>query len=342
MSRFSPSISFGTRMGILAVKAAAHQKQAVGVDLNNPLHQGLLGAAIGGGGTALYDLMAGTKKNRLLRMLTGAGLGGAGGVGLGAIKRLADDYASVRVKEERDKARDAGKGHKSEKQLANEQDVKDHGIYQTQREADNPNKEPDHPLGALMNKPTLPNFFGRGRKNIDLEVLNPPVNSPKRTPTLEDVAGPGALDSAVSVLRGANDVKNVIHNGAVVPLKDLFLRKLQEAESNRIATNRDALMSNSTGNALGDALKIPAINNQPKDGPSTAIPDILLNRPEPFRSYDSKNQLDMANYRKALSGYNDMLKQSPSLSTPKAPRVGNSTSQDDIEKMREAIKRGKP
>ena len=39
----------------------------------------LAGAALGGGGTALYDLVRGNKKNRLIRALAGAGLGGLAG-----------------------------------------------------------------------------------------------------------------------------------------------------------------------------------------------------------------------------------------------------------------------
>lgn len=238
MGRFSKSIAFGTRMGILAVKAASHQKQAVGVDFNNPLHQGLLGAAIGGGGTALYDLAAGTKDNKLQRALLGAGIGGAGGVGLGAIKRMADDHASALIKEEQNKVREAAKGHKSKRQLANEQDVKDHGIYQTFR----------IPAGQ------------------------------RETAAISNIAGMGAN----SVRNAIDDVKGVIHNGAVVPLKNLFIRKLQEAEANRVAANRDALM---------------AINA-------------------------------------------DILK--PSIPFHSVPVVGSPTSQDDIAKMREAIRNGRP
>lgn len=280
MGRFSKSIAFGTRMGILAVKAASQQAQPLGFamnkragigstigatlgtvgskllpliqpDLNNPVHQGVLGAAVGGGGTALYDLVAGTEDNKLQRALLGAGIGGAGGVGLGAIKRMADDHASALIKEEQNKVREAAKGHKSKRQLANEQDVKDHGIYQTFR----------IPAGQ------------------------------RETAAISNIAGMGVN----SVRNAIDDVKGVIHNGAVVPLKDLFIRKLQEAEANRVAANRDALMANSTGNAMGTLLNIPAINASKPAVPARSI-----------------------------------------------PAVGSTTSQDDIAKMREAIRNGRP
>lgn len=108
MDRFSKAAEFGAIMGFLAVKSASHQKQSF--DINNPLHQGLLGAAVGGGGTALYDLLAGNNEDRLTRALLGAGIGGAGGVGLGALKQFADDYASEHVNANNQKVRDAREG----------------------------------------------------------------------------------------------------------------------------------------------------------------------------------------------------------------------------------------
>lgn len=108
MDRFSKAAEFGAIMGFLAVKSASHQKQSF--DINNPLHQGLLGAAVGGGGTALYDLLAGNNEDRLTRALLGAGIGGAGGVGLGALKQFADDYASEHVNANNQKVRNAGEG----------------------------------------------------------------------------------------------------------------------------------------------------------------------------------------------------------------------------------------
>lgn len=249
MNRFRESIAFGTRMGILSVKAAAHRKQAqaLNIDINNPLHQGALGAAIGGGGTALYDLLAGTEDNKLQRALLGAGLGGAGGVGLGAVKRMADDYASARIKEERDKVQGARKGS-------------------------GPKKLPYAKQDELMDKPTLSSSFGPGRKKIDMQDLLTPApaagkpaqgsgapeapvgidTSTLRSPALLPAAAAGEImglgaKPAVKALSGAvDDIKNVIHKGAVTPLKDLFMKKLQENEANRIAANRDALMAKYT------------------------------------------------------------------------------------------------
>lgn len=343
MNRFRESIAFGTRMGILSVKAAAHRKQALNIDINNPLHQGALGAAIGGGGTALYDLLAGTEDNKLQRALLGAGLGGAGGVGLGAVKRMADDYASARIKEERDKVQGARKGS-------------------------GPKKLPYAKQDELMDKPTLSSSFGPGRKKIDMQDLLTPApaagkpaqgsgapeapvgidTSTLRSPALlpavaaGEIMGLGARPAVKALSGVVDDVKNVIHKGAVTPLKDLFMNKLQETEANRVAANRDALMANSTGNAMGDILKIPAINNQPKDRPSTAIPDSLLSRPKDLYRYDSKNQADFGKYHGDLAAYRKLLSNSPPVSTPSLPGLGAPTSQADIDRMRQAISNGRP
>jgi len=69
MDRFEKAADFGKSMGTAA--------------------GALLGAGIGGGGTALYDWIRGNKQNRLRRALIGAGigggLGGAGGFIAGAV-----------------------------------------------------------------------------------------------------------------------------------------------------------------------------------------------------------------------------------------------------------------
>lgn len=69
MNRFEKAADFGKSMGTAA--------------------GALLGAGIGGGGTALYDWIRGNKQNRLRRALIGAGigggLGGAGGFIAGAV-----------------------------------------------------------------------------------------------------------------------------------------------------------------------------------------------------------------------------------------------------------------
>lgn len=62
MNRFEKAADFGKSMGTAA--------------------GALLGAGIGGGGTALYDWIRGNKQNRLRRALIGAGIGGGlGGLG---------------------------------------------------------------------------------------------------------------------------------------------------------------------------------------------------------------------------------------------------------------------
>ena len=53
------------------------------VALNPMVLSSLAGAAIGGGGTAIYDWLKGTKENKLRRAMIGAGVGGLAGAGLG-------------------------------------------------------------------------------------------------------------------------------------------------------------------------------------------------------------------------------------------------------------------
>ena len=53
------------------------------VALSPTMLSSLAGAAIGGGGTAIYDWLKGTKENKLRRAMIGAGLGGLAGAGLG-------------------------------------------------------------------------------------------------------------------------------------------------------------------------------------------------------------------------------------------------------------------
>ena len=57
----------------------------------------LAGAALGGGGTALYDLVRGNKKNRLIRALAGAGLGGLAGQGI-------NEYADYKAEQAQSRA----------------------------------------------------------------------------------------------------------------------------------------------------------------------------------------------------------------------------------------------
>ena len=80
MNRFEKAAKFGEMMGKQAVLGTA-----LGVAASKglaPLAGGaapaLIGAGLGGGGTALYDLLVDNKnkKDRLKRALIGAGLGG--------------------------------------------------------------------------------------------------------------------------------------------------------------------------------------------------------------------------------------------------------------------------
>lgn len=71
MTRLQKAAAFGHMMG----------KRAVA--LNPMVLSSLAGAAVGGGGTAIYDWLKGTKENKLRRAMIGAGVGGLAGAGLG-------------------------------------------------------------------------------------------------------------------------------------------------------------------------------------------------------------------------------------------------------------------
>jgi len=71
MNRLEKAAAFGAMMG----------KRAVA--LTPMALSSLAGAAIGGGGTAIYDWLKGTKENKLRRAMIGAGVGGLTGAGLG-------------------------------------------------------------------------------------------------------------------------------------------------------------------------------------------------------------------------------------------------------------------
>ena len=74
MNRFEKAAAFGAMMG----------KRAGDEGLLGSASSGAgLGALVGGGGTALYDYLAGTEDNKLMRALTGAGVGGGLGASLG-------------------------------------------------------------------------------------------------------------------------------------------------------------------------------------------------------------------------------------------------------------------
>lgn len=77
MDRFENAARFGAIMGTLAVKKAGIGDYA----------GTLVGAGLGGGGTALYDYLMGNEDNRLIRALGGAGAGALGGA--------AYDYATA-------------------------------------------------------------------------------------------------------------------------------------------------------------------------------------------------------------------------------------------------------
>ena len=70
-NRLQKAAAFGAMMG----------KRAIA--LNPMVLSSLAGAAIGGGGTAIYDWLKGTKENKLRRAMIGAGVGGLTGAGLG-------------------------------------------------------------------------------------------------------------------------------------------------------------------------------------------------------------------------------------------------------------------
>ena len=72
MSGIKQASEFGARMGYLAVKQAED-------GMLDKVKGTLIGAGLGGGGTALYDYIAGNEGNRLTRALLGAGVGGSAG-----------------------------------------------------------------------------------------------------------------------------------------------------------------------------------------------------------------------------------------------------------------------
>lgn len=76
MNRFEKAAEFGAMMGKVAAVPSPGESRLIG---------GAYGALLGGLGTAGYDWLRGTKKNRLRRALMGAGLGGVAGVGLGQV-----------------------------------------------------------------------------------------------------------------------------------------------------------------------------------------------------------------------------------------------------------------
>ena len=70
-NRLEKAAAFGAMMGKRAVS------------LSPTVLSSLAGAAVGGGGTAIYDWLKGTKENKLRRAMIGAGVGGLTGAGLG-------------------------------------------------------------------------------------------------------------------------------------------------------------------------------------------------------------------------------------------------------------------
>ena len=93
MSRFEKAAEFGAMMG----KAAANL-------VIDPAVGALLGAGVGGAGTALYDFIRGNNKNRLRRALIGAGVGG----GLGGLVGGYSLYNDRRNKDFHNKRTDWG------------------------------------------------------------------------------------------------------------------------------------------------------------------------------------------------------------------------------------------
>ena len=92
MNRLEKAAAFGARMG-----KQAGLGSALGVALsrsgilNSPTAAGAgIGALVGGGGTALYDYLAGTEEGKLRRALTGAGVGGFAGALLGGAAHKED------------------------------------------------------------------------------------------------------------------------------------------------------------------------------------------------------------------------------------------------------------
>ena len=84
MNRLEKAAAFGAMMGKRAAITTPTESRLIG---------GAAGAIAGGLGTAGYDWLSGTKKNKLRRALMGAGLGGLTGVGLGQVASLINNKA---------------------------------------------------------------------------------------------------------------------------------------------------------------------------------------------------------------------------------------------------------
>ena len=293
MSRIIEAGLFGATLGKqAALGLSKEQMAALSSVLERVPRSAVVGSLLGGSGTALYDILAGTKKNRLRRALLGAGLGGAGGFGLD----LANQYANQKVidQEVADRASKSSKPAREAAMIS--KDVGSHGIYQTQRKPEE-DVQRSTVEGAMLGIDQL--------KNMAKSV-------------------PGAVYSA------ADAAKDIVGGGVISPLRELFNRKLQEAEASRIAKNRSALMSN-----------VQDIRSAPSDKPSTAIPDSLLNPPENmYGKYDSANQEAWSKYNKGWSDYRKLLNQQPAKQ--QLPSVGAPTTSSDIEAMRKAIQAGRP
>ena len=77
----APNVETNNKLKKAAAFGAMMGKRAVA--LNPMVLSSLAGAAVGGGGTAIYDWLKGTKENKLRRAMIGAGVGGLAGAGLG-------------------------------------------------------------------------------------------------------------------------------------------------------------------------------------------------------------------------------------------------------------------
>lgn len=101
MNRFEKAAEFGSRMGKLAglgTLAGIGLSRSGILNASDAAVGAGAGALIGGGGTALYDYLAGTEEGKLRRALTGAGVGGLAGALVGGannrINTLAKDKAN--------------------------------------------------------------------------------------------------------------------------------------------------------------------------------------------------------------------------------------------------------
>ena len=82
MNKFIKAELLGAALGKQAALGLSESQMEALYSALNRVPRSAVGSLLGGSGTALYDILAGTKKNRLRRALLGAGLGGAGGLGL--------------------------------------------------------------------------------------------------------------------------------------------------------------------------------------------------------------------------------------------------------------------